>query len=285
MEDGSRRKRQILDCRGLTLETGTNTLIMGILNVTPDSFSDGGAFTTVEAAVDQAKAMVAAGAHIIDIGGESTRPGAEKVDVQEELRRVLPVIAALRGEVSVPLSIDTYKPETAEQALKAGAHMLNDIWGCRRDRRMAELAAEYRCPIVLMHNRDNMEYRDFLSDVVEDLRQSVAIARAAGVREEQIILDPGIGFAKTYEHNLQLLGNLHAVTGLGYPVLLAASRKSTLRRVLQAEANDVLEATLTTTALGIYQGCAMVRVHEVKENKRTAMMADAIRGFQATSGV
>jgi dihydropteroate synthase len=285
MADGSRRKQQKLDCRGLVLDTGTTTLIMGILNVTPDSFSDGGAYTTVETAVQQAIAMVKAGADIIDIGGESTRPGANYVTAEEEQRRVLPIIEALRSQVTVPLSIDTYKPETAEQALKAGAHILNDIWGCRKDRRMAKLAAEYRCPIILMHNREDRAYGNFLNDVVDDLRQSVAIARAAGVREEQIILDPGIGFAKTHEQNLQLMGNLHVVTELGYPVLLATSRKSTLRRVLQAEANDVLEATLTTTALGIYQGCTLVRVHDVKENKRVAMMADAIKGFQTTGGV
>lgn len=285
MADGSSRKQQKLDCRGLVLETGTTTRIMGILNVTPDSFSDGGAYTTVEAAVRQAKAMVEAGADIIDIGGESTRPGAGYVTAEEEQRRVLPVIEALRSQVAVPLSIDTYKPETAERALKAGAHMLNDIWGCRKDPRMAVLAAEYRCPIVLMHNREDQAYGNFLKDVVDDLRQSVAIARAAGVREEQIILDPGIGFAKTHAHNLQLLGNLHVVTELGYPVLLAASRKSSLRRVLQAEADEVLEATLATTALGIYQGCTLVRVHDVKENKRAAMMADAIKSFQTTDGV
>lgn len=270
------RKHRLLHCRGLTLELGRRTLIMGILNVTPDSFSDGGKYTTVEAAVRQAEAMVAEGADLIDIGGESTRPGAAEVSGEEERSRVIPVIEALRRAVKVPLSIDTYKPETARQALEAGAHIINDIWGCRQDARMAQVAAEYDCPIILMHNRKDMDYTDFPADVGNDLRESLRIALAAGIRQEQIILDPGIGFAKSYEHNLALLGRLQVVTELGYPVLLAASRKSTIRRVLGQTTDEVLEGTLATTVLGIHQGCAMVRVHDIKENKRAAMMTDAV---------
>ncbi|MBC8080287.1 MAG: dihydropteroate synthase [Gorillibacterium sp.] len=275
-----KRELRTLNCRGLTLKMGAGTLIMGILNVTPDSFSDGGRFTTVEAAVQQAKAMVAEGADLIDIGGESTRPGAAFVSEREELSRVIPVIEALKREVHVPLSIDTYKSTTAQKALEAGAHIINDIWGCRKDPEMAKVAAAFDCPIILMHNRPDMDYIDFAFDVAADLMESIKIAQAAGVRQEQIMLDPGIGFAKTYEHNLQLLGSLNILTELGYPVLLAASRKRTLRHVLGGQAEDVLEGTLTTTALGVYQGCAMVRVHDVKENKRAAMMADAIMNFQ-----
>ncbi|MCL6457630.1 MAG: dihydropteroate synthase [Gorillibacterium sp.] len=277
---GTKREGHTLNCRGLTLKTGTSTLIMGILNVTPDSFSDGGRFVTVEAALQQARAMVAAGADLIDIGGESTRPGATVVSEEEELSRVIPVIEALKREISVPLSIDTYKSSIAQKALEAGAHIINDIWGCRQDTRMAEVAATFGCPIILMHNRLDTNYADFIRDVVTDLMESVKLAQAAGVREEQIILDPGIGFAKTYEHNLQMLGSLNAITDIGFPVLLAASRKSTIRRALGGQAEAVLEGTLTTTALGIYQGCAMVRVHDVKENKRVAMMADAVMSFQ-----
>ncbi|WP_234340136.1 dihydropteroate synthase [Gorillibacterium timonense] len=249
---------------------------MGILNVTPDSFSDGGRYTDLEAAVEHVKAMVAAGADLIDIGGESTRPGSVHVPEEEEIRRVIPIIEALREAVSVPLSIDTYKPGTAKRALEAGAHLLNDIWGCRRDSRMGELAAEYGCPIILMHNRPEPVYADFLADVVSDLEESVRIAKRAGVRDEQIILDPGIGFAKSQEQNLQLLGNLKRLTALGYPVLLAASRKRTLRNVLDLPADDVIEGTVATTVLGIAQGCELVRVHDIKENARAARMADAI---------
>ncbi|MEO3948087.1 dihydropteroate synthase [Gorillibacterium sp. CAU 1737] len=270
------RRSRVLDCRGRALALGEKTQIMGILNVTPDSFSDGGRYADVEAAVEHAKAMVAAGADLIDIGGESTRPGAEPVSEEEELRRVIPVIEALREAVSVPLSIDTFKPGTARRALAAGAHLLNDIWGCRRHPEMADLAAEYGCPIILMHNRTEPEYGDFLADVLADLSESVRIAKKAGVREEQIILDPGIGFAKSQEQNLQLIGSLDRLAELGYPVLLATSRKRVIRNVLNLPAEDVVEGTVATTVLGIAQGCDLVRVHEIKENARAALMADAI---------
>jgi dihydropteroate synthase len=267
---------RFMDCRGKTLEFGRRTLIMGILNVTPDSFSDGGQYDTVQAAVDQAKHMVAEGADIIDIGGESTRPGAMKVDAKEELRRVIPIIEAVSAAVDVPLSIDTYKPEVARQALESGVHMLNDIWGLTDDPEMGRVAALYECPIILMHNRKLTQYEDFISDVVADLRLSIGLAEQAGISKHQIILDPGIGFAKTYDHNIQLMNHLDVICELGFPVLLGTSRKNFIRKTLELPADDVVEGTAATVVLGISQGCDMMRVHDVKAISRVARMTDAI---------
>ena len=261
---------------GLRLELGRRTLIMGILNVTPDSFSDGGKYNNVRAAVERAKQMEAEGADIIDIGGESTRPGHEPVPLEEELRRILPVIEAVRREVRLPISVDTYKAETARRALEAGAHIINDIWGCRRDPDMANVAAAYGCPIILMHNREREDYGDFLGDVLDDLRTCVATARAAGVEDRNIWLDPGIGFAKSYEQNLLIMRHLDDIVRLGYPVLLGTSRKRFIRHTLDLPVDDVVEGTAATTALGIAQGCQIVRVHDVKQMKRVAAMTDAI---------
>lgn len=269
---------------GLTLELGRRTLIMGILNVTPDSFSDGGRYADLEAAVGRAKQMAAEGADLIDIGGESTRPGHDPVSAEEEIRRVVPVIRAVREAVRLPISVDTYKPETARAALEAGAHILNDIWGFRREPAMAALAAEYGCPVILMHNRAARDYNDFVPDVLADLRSSIDRARAAGVAGENIWLDPGIGFAKDDGENLELMGRLDELVALGYPVLLATSRKTVIRNVLGLPADDVVEGTASTTALGIMQGCQIVRVHDVKQMKRTAVMTDAIAYRQANKG-
>ncbi|MDF2815599.1 MAG: dihydropteroate synthase [Paenibacillus sp.] len=271
------RGGQAMACRNLTLDIHSRTLIMGILNVTPDSFSDGGRYNSPDVAVKRAMQMVAEGADIIDIGGESTRPGAAKVSLEDELSRVIPVVAALvEARLPVPISVDTYKAEVARQALEAGAHIINDIWGFRGDTDLAQVAMTYKCPVVLMHNRQKAEYNDFLLDVVEDLRSSVRIALNAGVSSEQIILDPGIGFAKSYEQNLLLLSNMYLIADLGYPILLATSRKSVIQKTLQLPANDTVEGTATTVALGIAQGCNIVRVHDVREMKRIAIMADAI---------
>jgi dihydropteroate synthase len=267
---------RLMDCRGKTLEFGRRTLIMGILNVTPDSFSDGGQYHTVQAAVDQAKLMVAEGADVIDIGGESTRPGAMKVDAKEELRRVIPIIEAVSAAVDVPLSIDTYKSEVARQALEAGAHMLNDIWGLTDDPEMGRVAAQYQCPIIVMHNRKQTQYEDFVSDVVADLRVSLRLAEQAGISKHQIILDPGIGFSKNYDHNIQLMNHLDVICGLGFPVLLGTSRKNFIRKTLELPADDVVEGTAATVVLGISQGCDMMRVHDVKAISRVARMTDAI---------
>lgn len=270
------RTRRELVCRSHVLPLGERTLVMGILNVTPDSFSDGGRFVDLDQAVAQARAMVEAGADIIDIGGESTRPGATPVDETEELDRVLPVIRRLSKELSVPLSIDTYKSGVADRAIAAGAHIINDVWGAKRDPQMAEVAARHRVPIILMHNRTDTDYHDFFADYVRDLRESVAIARAAGVAQDQIVLDPGIGFAKSLEQNLEAMRRLDDLVALGYPVLLATSRKRMIGYVLDLPVEERVEGTAATVALGAAKGCHMVRVHDVKEMKRVAKMMDAM---------
>ncbi len=260
-----------------TLRLDQTTQIMGILNITPDSFSDGGSYTSVELAVAHARQMVEEGADIIDIGGESTRPGHEPVSEEEELNRVLPVIKALQQQMPhVPLSIDTYKAEVARQAIEAGAHMINDVWGGLEDERMFDVVAALGCPYILMHNRYNMDYTDLATDVRHDLEQRIQQALAAGVQPQQIIVDPGIGFAKTGEHNLELMRRLDELHPLGYPMLLGTSRKRFIRSVLDAAPDDVVEGTLATTALGIAQGCQIIRVHDVRANKKLAMMCDAM---------
>lgn len=266
---------------GLSLTLGARTLVMGILNVTPDSFSDGGRYDSVATAVRRAAQMAEEGADLIDIGGESTRPGHEPVTAEEEQRRILPVIEALRREVRLPISVDTYRAETAERALAAGAHIVNDIWGLKRDPRMARVVADAGAPVILMHNRPQRDYADFVPDVLRDLRESVALAHAAGIGDDRIWLDPGIGFAKDYEDNLELMGRLGELNALGYPLLLATSRKTFIRRTLDLPADEVVEGTGATTALGIAQGCQIVRVHDVREMKRVAAMADAIVYRQA----
>lgn len=268
--------RRELVCGKHVLPLGERTLVMGILNVTPDSFSDGGKFVDLDQALRQARAMVEAGADLIDIGGESTRPGAVAVDAAEELERVLPVIRALSQELPVPLSIDTYKAEVAEQAVLAGAHIINDVWGAKRDRRMAEVAARHRVPIILMHNREDTDYHDFFADYVRDLRESVDIALAAGVAPKNIVLDPGIGFVKSLEQNLETMRRLDDLVALGYPVLLATSRKRMIGHVLDLPVEERVEGTAATVALGVVKGCHMVRVHDVKEMKRVAKMMDAM---------
>jgi dihydropteroate synthase len=251
---------------------------MGILNVTPDSFSDGGRYNVAEAAAARAKEMVMQGADIIDIGGESTRPGFTKISIEEEVSRVVPMIKAVAQEVRVPISIDTYKAEVAKQAVEAGAHIINDIWGAKAEPRIAEIAAYYEVPIILMHNRDNMNYRSLIADMIADLYESVKIAKAAGVRDENIILDPGIGFAKTAEHNLEVMQNLEKFTILGYPLLLATSRKTFIGHVLDLPVDERMEGTGATVCLGIQKGCDIVRVHDVLEMARMAKMMDAMLG-------
>ncbi|PZM64252.1 dihydropteroate synthase [Paenibacillus dendritiformis] len=259
------------------LTLGQRTLIMGILNVTPDSFSDGGRYNRVDAALRHAEEMLEAGADIIDIGGESTRPGHQPVGQEEELERVLPVIEALRRELpQAPISVDTYKAEVARQALEAGAHIINDIWGCKKEPEMAHVAARYGCPLILMHNRPERRYDRFVEEVKADLLASVALAKAAGVKDDQIWLDPGIGFAKTGEDNLVLMSHLDELCALGYPVLLGTSRKKFIRDTLQLPVDDVVEGTAATVALGIAQGCQIVRVHDVALIARTARMCDAV---------
>ncbi|CAH0306234.1 Dihydropteroate synthase [Peribacillus sp. Bi96] len=267
-----------ITCGSFELDYSKKTLIMGILNVTPDSFSDGGKYNRVDAALKHAERMVNDGADILDIGGESTRPNYERISDEEEIERVAPIIEAISRNIEVPISIDTYKSRVAEEAVKAGAHILNDIWGGKADSLMAKVAAEYGVPIILMHNRDNMEYGHFVRDVFQDLYESILLVKDAGVKEENIILDPGIGFAKDLKLNLEMMRNLDKLVSLGYPVLLATSRKSMIGHVLDLPPNERMEGTAATICHGIQQGCQMVRVHDVKEMSRTAKMMDALLG-------
>lgn len=263
------------DGGGLTL--GDRTLIMGILNVTPDSFSDGGLWNERNQAVEHALQMAAEGADIIDIGGESTRPGHQPVSLEEELARVVPVIESIRRAAPhLVLSVDTYKAEVARQALHAGAHIINDIWGGKADPFMAAVAADAGCPFILMHNRHDRNYTDLAADMKSDLLESIEVALAAGVKPENIILDPGIGFAKDYSENLQAMMSLDQLAVMGYPLLLATSRKKFIRTVLDLPSDDVVEGTAATVAFGIAQGCQIVRVHDVARIKRTVQMCDAM---------
>lgn len=261
----------------MELRLGHSTLIMGILNVTPDSFSDGGQYTDTEIAVQHALQMIEDGADIIDIGGESTRPGFEQVGMEEELARVIPVIEAIhRVAPHIPLSIDTYKAEVARQAIKAGAHFINDIWRGIGDPQMLSTAAELSVPIILMHNRHDRNYDSLIDNMIEDLQESVQLALQAGVKRENIILDPGIGFAKDYVENMRVMVELDALVQLGYPVLLATSRKKFIRTALNLPVDDVIEGTAATVAFGIAQGCQIVRVHDISSIKRTVQMCDAM---------
>lgn len=275
---------QIIQCGPYVLDLNKKTYVMGILNMTPDSFSDGGKFTSIERAVTRAEEMVANGADIIDIGGESTRPGFAAVPVEEELERVIPIIEALSQHVSVPISIDTYKAETARHALKAGAHIINDIWGAKADEQMAQVAAESGAPIILMHNRENRNYSSFVRDVINDLYESVAIVKNAGVKDEAIILDPGIGFAKDHAENIVMMQNLDKLTMLGYPVLLGTSRKSMIGQALDLPVTERMEGTGATVCYGIQKGCQIIRVHDVKEMSRMAKMMDALMGKGGVRG-
>jgi len=249
--------------------------IMGILNVTPDSFSDGGEWNTVEKAVAHAIEMVADGADIIDIGGESTRPGHTQISDEEEIARVVPIIEALKKAVDVPLSIDTYKSAVARAACEAGIDIINDIWGCKYDSEIAAVAAAFDVPIILMHNREKPDYAFLIEDMLADLAESVRIAVSAGVKRENIILDPGCGFGKTYEDNLNVVHHLKRFTELGYPVLLGTSRKrfiGTALGDLPFKERDL--GTAATTALGIVNGAQLFRVHNVKANAEMARMMD-----------
>lgn len=274
----------LLQCGSYTLDYSKKTLIMGILNITPDSFSDGGKYNQLENVVERAKELVEAGADIIDIGGESTRPGYEEISVEEEIARVVPAIEAIVKEVQVPLSIDTYKAEVAKHALEAGAHIINDIWGAKRDKEMAPLAAEKDVPIILMHNRDNEKYDSFFRDCMNDLYESIAIAKAAGVRDDNIILDPGIGFAKSHEDNLKMMRHLDQLVAFGYPVLLGTSKKRMIANVLNLPVDERMEGTGATVCYGIQKGCQIMRVHDVKEMSRMAKMMDALIGKDVNLG-
>ncbi|WP_102273286.1 dihydropteroate synthase [Cytobacillus massiliigabonensis] len=266
----------IIQCGPYSLDYKKKTLIMGILNITPDSFSDGGKYNHLEQAVERAMQMVQDGADIIDIGGESTRPGFIKVSAKEEIERVIPIIRAVSEAVNVPISIDTYKAEVAMEAIKAGAHIINDIWGAKADKDMPRIAAELQVPIVLMHNRTNQDYSAFYRDVVNDLYESISLVKRAGVKDENIILDPGIGFAKDLNYNLEMMRDLDKLVSLGYPVLLGTSRKSMIGGVLDLPVDERMEGTGATVCYGIQKGCHIMRIHDVKEMARMAKMMDAL---------
>lgn len=274
----------ILKTRTKQLHLQERTHIMGILNVTPDSFSDGGSYTTVEKAVAQAVRMVEEGADIIDIGGESTRPGHIPVTSEEEIFRIVPVIQAIKAKVDVPISVDTFKADTAEAAIEAGADIINDIWGAKKNPDIAKVAAKHQVPIILMHNRTDENYTNLIEDMLEDLRESIAIAKAAGIPKENIILDPGIGFAKSREDDLLVMQQLERFQELSYPLLLATSRKRMIGHILDVPPTERDTGTGATTCLGIVKGVQMVRVHNVKINAELAMMTDAMLGKGAYHG-
>ncbi|WP_042479021.1 dihydropteroate synthase [Bacillus ndiopicus] len=263
---------------GIELDFHKETVIMGILNVTPDSFSDGGKYNSVDAAVMQAKRMVAEGAKIIDIGGESTRPGHVPVSEEEELERILPIIRALVNEVPAIISVDTYKANVARAAIEAGAHIINDIWGAKKDPKIARVAAELGVPIILMHNRQDESYIDYWADFKKDMQESIEIAKQAGVLDAHIILDPGIGFVKNLQQSIETMQRLDELVAFGYPVLLATSRKRMIGTILNLPVDERVEGTAATCAFGVQKGCHLMRVHDVKEVARTVKVMDALVG-------
>lgn len=258
------------------LEEG-HTYVMGILNVTPDSFSDGGRYNHLDAALKHTEQMIKDGAAIIDVGGESTRPGHEKITDQEEIDRILPVIEKIKQEFSVPVSLDTYKAAVAKEGIQAGADLLNDIWGLQYDTAMGKIVADSGVAYCLMHNRDKiteeMDADLFIGQMKEDAKRALD----AGIKKERIILDPGVGFAKTQEQNLMTIANLDRLKALGYPVLLGTSRKSVIGYVLDVPTDKRLVGTLATSAVAVQTGCMFVRVHDVKENVELIQMLERIR--------
>lgn len=252
------------------------TYVCGILNVTPDSFSDGGKFNKLDAALYHAEEMIEEGAMLIDIGGESTRPGYTMISDEEEIERVVPVIEALKSRFDVPLSLDTYKSKVAKAGIESGIDLINDIWGLKYDKSMAKVVADSGLPICIMHNRDNTDYTDFMTDVVSDLKESVDMAITAGIERDKLILDPGVGFAKNLEQNIIVMKELERLNCFKLPILLGTSRKSVIGLTLDLPKDERVEGTLVTTVLAVIKGCMFVRVHDVKENIRTIKMAEAL---------
>jgi len=273
-----------IHCGKYRLPFYDKTLLMGLLNVNPDSFSDGGKYNNLDKALKHAVEMVENGADILDIGGESTRPGYIEITAEEEIERVVPMIELLSKEVDVPISIDTYKASVARSAMAAGAHIINDIWGAKREPEIATVAADYDAPIILMHNRNDQDYQSFIDDVLADMKESINISLKAGVNKDKIILDPGIGFAKNLTTNLEMMRNLDKLVALGYPVLLGTSKKSMIGNVLDLPVSERMEGTGATVCFGIQKGCQIIRVHDVKEMTRMARMMDALMGKGQYSG-
>lgn len=258
-------------------QTSGHTYVMGILNVTPDSFSDGGRWNHMDDALFHAQSMIDEGADILDIGGESTRPGYTRISDEEEIARVAPVIEAVKSRFDIPISVDTYKSSVAKAAIAAGADLVNDIWGLKVDPKMAEVIAKAKVPSCLMHNRETAVYNQFLDDVVADLKETLTIAEKAGICKDTIILDPGVGFAKSYEQNLAITNHLEVVDALGCPILLGTSRKSMIGLTLDLPSDQREEGTMVTTVWAVQKGCMFVRVHNVQANVRAIKMAEALR--------
>ena len=257
-------------------DTKNHTYIMGILNVTPDSFSDGGNYSAVDNALFRVEEMIKEGVDILDVGGESTRPGYQQISVSEEIERVVPVLERIKANFDIPISLDTYKSEVALNGIKAGADMINDIWGLKADDKMARIIAENEVACCLMHNRKEALYDSYLEDVVVDLKESIRMALDAGIAKDKIMIDPGVGFGKTYEHNLEILRKLDILDTLGYPILLGVSRKSVIGLTLDLPISERLNGTLALSAYGMLRGCSFLRVHDIKQNKEVVCMLEAI---------
>ena len=266
---------------GKEFDTEHQTYIMGILNVTPDSFSDGGRYSRLDAALSHAEKMIKEEADIIDVGGESTRPGHVQITDEEETERVAPIIDALKKEFDIPVSVDTYKSRVARAALTAGADLVNDIWGLKYDPDMAAVIAESGAACCLMHNRESVDYVRFIPEFLDDMRECVRLADEAGIARDRILLDPGVGFGKTYEMNLEIISRLDIMHELKLPILLGTSRKSVIGLTLDLPAQEREEGTLVTTVFGVQQGCAFVRVHDVEKNKRAVKMTRALMQYES----
>lgn len=269
MENGFRIGKRLFQRKG-------RTYVMGILNVTPDSFSDGGKWNTMDMALRRVEKMTEEGADIVDIGGESTRPGYAMIAENEEIERVAPVIEMVKSRFDIPVSLDTYKSKVAKAGIAAGADMINDIWGLKYDADMADVIAESGLPCCLMHNRNEASYENLMPELMTDLTESLQLAKSAGIDRDNIILDPGVGFGKSYENNLEVINSLELLGRLGCPVLLGCSRKSVIGLTLGLPVEDRLEGTLAATVVGVMKGCSFVRVHDVKENVRVIRMTEAI---------
>lgn len=275
------RSPKILDCRGKSLTIGKKTLVMGILNTTPDSFSDGGKFNDMERALEHALEMVENGADIIDLGGESTRPGHIPVDSKTEKERLLPVLKRLVQKIKVPISVDTFKGDVAEAVLDEGANIINDQWALNYDSKIASIVARYKAPIILMHNQKGNQYQDMLGDMISYFNESIQKGLEAGIEKHNMIIDPGIGFGKDLAQNLEVMHRLEELNCVGLPVLLATSRKGMIGKTLDLSVDQRVEGTIATVVLGITKGVDMVRVHDVKEVARAVKMTDAMVRFDS----
>lgn len=272
--------KDVIQIGNKEFKTSGHTYVCGILNVTPDSFSDGGKWNDKDRALKHVEDMLAEGMDLLDIGGESTRPGYTLLPDEEEIERVVPMIEEIKRRFDVPISLDTYKGAVAKAGIQAGADLINDIWGLKYDGKMASVIAESGLPCCLMHNRKNTDYQNYMQDVLTDLKETVDIALKAGIDSDKIILDPGVGFAKSYEQNLEIINKLELLNELGYPVLLGTSRKSVVGLTLDLPATERVEGTLVTTVFGVLKGSMFVRVHDIKENVRAIKMTEAILNMQ-----